>query len=59
MHLMAGRMLSAEQAWQLAGSPSYGEIARVSEELYKSTKASGMRVEILPRSTIQEILRET
>lgn len=45
-----------KQAWQMAGSPSYGEIARISEQLYKSTKASGMRVEILPRSTIQEIL---
>jgi hypothetical protein len=45
-----------KEAWQQAGRPSYGEIERISEKLYKSTKASGMRVEVLPRSTIQEIL---
>jgi hypothetical protein len=56
MPSLDGFIARLKEAWQRAGRPSYGEIERISEKLHKSTRESGMRVEILPRSTIQEVL---
>jgi Domain of unknown function (DUF5753) len=57
-HLPSPEAFIAElrEAWEMAGRPSYTQIVKRSKKLHISTSTSGMRVEILARSTAQGIL---